>query len=549
MEKAQAYKNAWAFPLLNFSLIAGFLLPWLFTQWNRSVNGDVAWLSICAKRLTENTSLIDGCYDTNPPLSIWIYAPPVYLSNWTNIELHYAIYTCMFALIAFAFISTACILKKWSFVSQPEKSLFLASFIAATTILSSISFAERDHMIALIIVPFALTQLSITWKIDLPKYILYPVLLIGSILLLIKPHYGIIAVMLLIHRMISSRKISLWNDMDFIFLSVCTTTYMIVLLTWYQDFLNIMLPDIVTYYLPYNNPAKTYLELKKHALLFVCFGALLPFVANRSNENNKKFILATTMFICALTSLFVFFLQMKGFFYHLLPTFAFLAPGLSLVLMTALSKFFSANLSKNILAGIMIISVFSLAYWRAPLLPEYPTHEDYKNADLTRYIRDNCAAPCSFFITHENMEIVSQTAFYIDENYTTRFPGYWFIPMLKQRLDRIDVNIKEQSLQDKKRFSLYAGEDLSKGNPNLIMVLSTPPQGTTDKPFDYFSYFKEDPEFYKKSKQYIKTEEFSTDRGFYFQNTPYGYEYILTWNVYKPFNNPEDQSTGQTENE
>ncbi len=544
MARAQIEKRASAFPLIYFGLITAFLLPWVYTQWYRSVNGDVAWLSICAKRLTEGIPLIKGCYDTNPPLSVWIYAPPVYLSNLTGIELHYAAYLCMFTFIGFAVLSTALILKNWSFVTSPEKNLFLAAFIASTTILSSISFAERDHMIALILVPFVLTQLSITWKINLPKYLTYAVLIVGSTLLLVKPHYGLIAVMLLIHRMVAQKKLALWNDKDFLILSIATVTYMTVLLIWYQDFLDIMLSDIVTYYLPYNNPAKTHIEFKRHAILFLFFVSLLPFVIDKANP--KNFVFVSFTLCCAIISLFVFYIQMKGFFYHLLPTFAFLAPGVSLAVFACLKKNLPAKINERLISNLLVIVIFTIIYWRAPLLPDYPTHEDYKKADLTQYIEKNCGTPCRFFVTHENMEIVSQTAFYINGTYTTRFPGYWFIPLLEKKLKRVDINIKEQAIEDKKRFSRYAGEDLSEHKPNLVMVLSTPPEGTEDKPFDYFSYFSEDPKFKAASKKYKKTDEFKTDRGFYFQDTPYEYEYILTWNVFKPFNNIEDKNDGQT---
>ncbi len=520
-------------PLITGLILCAALLPWLVVQWNRSVNGNVAWLSICAQRWlnAQDTLFSDICYDTNPPLSILLYTPPAYLSALTGLEQYYAIYICVIILIALSVINVILILKKFSFFSLPEKLVIVSSYILSITLISSISFADKDHIISILVLPYALAQLSITWRLSIHKYAKYSSLILGTLAILIKPHYVLVSLLFLSHRAWLQKRWRLILDADSILIVAFPLIYAAILGIWFQDFLTVMLPDIVRYYLPYLNQPKTYSDLRNFSVWIIVALTLAALAIDKEKYKSDFLFLMT---FCALIGLLVYYMQMKGLDYQLLPVFQFLLPSLALGLHAALKKYLSKP--GEILIGLgVILSFVTYAYYRAPLRLNYPTHQDYKNSELAKYIEQNCGTPCSFMVTHENMEIASQIGFYIKGKYATRFPGYWFIPIMEGTPfpDKGTATISPEIQKERTRFAGYVAQDIKSFKPSLIMVLTTPAQGSTKSAFDYFDYFSLNPEFQKEVKNYKSIEEFSTDRSYFFRDTRHDYRYILTWKVYK----------------
>ena len=83
------------------------------------------------------------------------------------------------------------------------------------------------------------------------------------------------------------------------------------------------------------------------------------------------------------------------------------------------------------------------------------------------------------------------------------------------------------------RFAGYTAQDLERFAPNVMLILTSPAEGSDSPAFDYFDYFSQNPEFQKQAEKYEKIGIFKTDRAFYFRDTRYDYEHILTWDVYK----------------
>lgn len=445
-----------------------------------SVNSDVAWLSICAERLMNGGTLTDSCYDTNPPLSVLVYAPFIWLSQITSITIHHIIFWLTLAPIGFATLATYKLSK--------NKNLTVA-FLATITIIPSLYYAERDHFIAIMLLPFILLQFAITKKETINTSLKYSVLILGSLALLLKPHFGLIPIFMILHRMRYKRTLWVIKDADFIILAMSCISYLTVILLFYNDFITQILPDVLEFYLGYNNIDGTLKKLTIYGPLWAifCVGCTLY-----SKDYRLKLLVP-----CAGLCLLVFTIQMKGFTYHLLPFFALIFP----LIFSSIPK---------IKAPIILISIFAFSYIFSPLRPEYPTHHDYQNNEITDYINQNCTHPCSFYMLHENMDIVSQIAFYSGHTYATRFPAFWFQPQITKT--------------GKVRFSQYIAQDINKYNPALIFV----PKADNSL-LDFYSV---SPEFNKTISTYKKTDELTVDRAFFYKDTKYDFSYELTWDVY-----------------
>lgn len=518
--------------LLTITLMLVALIPWIAIQWNRSVNGNVAWLSLCAERWLAGSLLSEGCYDTNPPMSVLLYTPPVIFHSATGMEIYFAIYALTLALIVFSTSAIWITLKGDHTLVLAEKMLWTGAYLLAVTVLSSISFADKDHIIAIGLPPLLLLQRAITNAQPVPALTKYPALLFGSICLLVKPHYAIIPVALLLHRLIKQRKMTVIFNSDTLIMTGAVLAYTAALLLWFQDFLQVMLPDIIRYYLPYNNPVKTWADIKPLTAMtgLSLLGGYIVTIGDREKQN-----LLLTFNLAALGCLMVYAIQMKGLSYQLLPFYAFLVPSLALSVHAVLNFFLKSD---NLATSLMIVICIAGIYFRAPLRANYPSHEDYRNASLTKYLKENCEKPCSYLVTHENMEIVSQTAFYAGGTYATRFPGFWYIAMLEgtpfpgPAKERRNIE-SGLTRENRMRFAGYTAQDLERFAPNVMLILTSPAEGSDSPAFDYFDYFSQNPEFQKQAEKYEKIGIFKTDRAFYFRDTRYDYEHILTWDVYK----------------
>jgi len=498
------------------------------------VNGNVAWLSLCAQRWLsmKDVSLSEICYDSNPPLSILLYAPSHYLSSLTGSEEYYAIYASALTLIAVCCIIIFNIARNFSFFSPCERLLILACYILSVTITSSISFADKDHIIAILLLPFSLTQLSMTWRFHLHTALKYTALSLGSLAIMIKPHFIILPLLFLSHRAWTQKRWQVVFDPDSILLIAFSLLYAAVLIIFFQDFLTTVLPDIVLYYLPYNNEQKTYSDIGKIGIWIMAALTLAALTIEKEKKYKSQFLFL--LIAGAIIGLAVYYLQMKGLDYQLLPLFPFIFVSFALGIHNVINKYIP-KLSEPVICVAIILIGCSFAYYRTPLRANYPSHDDYKNSDLAKFIEQNCGNPCSFMITHENMEISSQIGFYVKGTYATRFPGYWFIPVMEGTAfpDKGNANLSPLLHKQRQHFASYVSDDLSKFKPSLIMVLTTPAQGSSKPAFDYFDYFSIEPKFKDLAENYHFVEQFSTDRGYFFRDTRHGYRYILTWDVYK----------------
>lgn len=517
-------------------------MPWAVIQTNSSVKDNIAWLSICAKRIMAGDSMSLSCYDTNPPLSIYLYAPPALLNDFTGFPIYYGVYLMAFLAIVLSCWASWKILQHLSFLDNDIRVIFVISQLVGTTLLTGLSYAERDHFMILGLIPFVLAQICITQKIKLPVFLLWLTLLVGAFAILLKPHYGLIPVVLLCHRLFVQKKLlRVLRDADFIALSISTLAYILFIALFHSDFITIILPDISAFY-PNQYVSGLVLPVVKIYGVFFLFiwGAFLFY--SKGQQENKKINFILLISFCGLLTVFLFFIQMKGFWYHRIPTYAFFSITVSLTLYILIKSILSGSKYSRLLKYLptfACFTVFAFAYIKQPPNPGFTTHQQYLNAPLSTFINENCVDPCSIFITYENMGIISQTMFYQNDLYATRLPVFWFFPRWNSS-DRTKMSTEQAAYFAKahKRFANMHLEDLKRYKPSLLMIMRNGPDTPKDVALDLFDFMKVEPEYETLLKDYKKSGEFSIDRRYYYKNTKYDIPYTITWDVYtKPIEN------------
>jgi hypothetical protein len=370
------------------------------------------------------------------------------------------------------------------------------------------------------LLPFLLMQLAITEDFQFTRWLKWPVLVLGTIAVLIKPHYGFIPLILLAHRVIKKRSLHFFKDDDFRSLAAGVLLYCAVLLVFFYDFLQQILPDSLTYYV----------ALKETWVPDV--GAMMIATALAGAIINKlvfakpqQFI--TGLFILSALCIVPFIAQGKGFFYHAIPALIPFLCGCGMML----QHFFETLMEKNhslrasFLASIMATVLFAGTLYKVlPPNAAYPTHTQYKEFALAKEI-EKCGPECRFFMFNDMTEMIHQLAVYTGGHFASRFPCFWFLPGLLQQEDGPE---KEASV---KKYAALAAEDFKNYDPELLIIGHFEIAG---KPFDFKKFFSSKNKDFKQAfKNYRLIKSIKVERKEYFSGTMYPPEKPVTYDIYK----------------
>lgn len=503
------------------------LTPWFMIQVPQSMNADVAWLVDCAGRILDGGKMSTDAYDNNPPLSLIVYMPPVLAHRLTGIPIEHAVfgYTLIFIILSCAAVHV--IASRLKLTDDPGICLLTAVYAIANTILAGLHYGQKDHYLLLGLFPFFLIQTGMILRPETKPPLRWPVSIVGSMATLIKPHFLIVPATLMAVRALKTGKpLQIVRDADFLSLLSGTAIYLLVILAFFPDFVTVILPDTVTLYLPMSEPAFRMQSLR-YGMLTV-FALLVAITAGEKGNNTM-----TLSLFClggALLSLAAYILQFKGFYHHLLPWTAFFASGLALFVYAHCARRLKNH---QILLYLLAATAVALALFRTPLKPDFPKAGDYKNFELTRRIRE-CGQDCTFFMYNENMAIMHQTALHSGLRFGSRFPSFWFMPVLADNIMKLDAGLpadltREQISALQRKYADFVAEDLHRYRPDILFICDKCDEGS---PFDFYTFSSASPRFADEWSRYGYDSTMTINRRDYYRDTSADFDHFLSYKVY-----------------
>lgn len=506
-------------PKLFAILLVLGLLPWFVIQIQLSLNGNITWLITAAERLLQGQSMAQGYYEVNPPLSVLYNIPPVLLGKLLPVPDHYLIFFYFLALIGLAAFVINQIARRWDFMTADQRLIMLAAFIIPNTIIATVSIGERDQIVLLGLLPFLMAQLSMTWGYRLPGRLFWPVMVFGAIAVLIKPHFGLLPTLLLLHRMVAQKRFfSIMRDADFLTLAIGTLSYVGIVWFFFPDYVTVIMPDVFALYASNKHYEYAVPQLLWHLYLF---GIFLGLEAAFSPLKGRQKLLLVLLYAGALAALVPFAVQMKAFYYHLIPAIVFFFCGFAL----SLHSYAEAYLKKMRFVGAgVVVALFVIAYINRPLLLEFPKHSDYRDFPLTQEIA-RCEEPCPVFMFNDNIEVMHPTFFYMGKQNASRFPTLWFLPNL------VEEPGSPEAMPYRRKYAEMVGEDLRTYQPKMLLIGQ---YWVVDnvKMFDFAEFFGVSPLFQEQWAHYVKDRRIEINRKPYFAGTELGEDFPLTYDVY-----------------
>ncbi len=460
------------------------LIPWALTYFNVAINVDIAFLGLSAQRLLDGDMMSTSYYDTNPPLSILLYTPAAFLTNALSIPLYITTTICSAFYLVISTLCTYALLKKLPWTQDTtQQHLILITYIFANTISVNHDFGQRDHILGMALFPFILAQILITLRIPFSGWSKWIPLMLGSITILLKPHYGIIPVAIFLCRMVQQRRFWIIKDTDFLCLSLTTLGYLAIIFIFFNDFITVILPDIILFYLGSIDEAVLNPSMKIGALaLGLIFAPLL--ITHKDNN------FPTIMGAIALLSVIAFFLQGKGFIYQYIPAKIFISVGIATLIYNLTTNIKSPLIPKGVVTLTVLCAAFIIINNQSIHLDKRPTHEEYKKLALTKLLNE-CETKCSFFMFNDKINIIQELSVYSAQPHASRFPVLWFLPYLmnSKNNDAMTPNEKEQLEFYKNKHLSFILDDLKRYEPETLLIMDT--NFSMKHPFDFITFTQE----------------------------------------------------------
>lgn len=495
-------------------LTAYALYTWLSLQHQASITADTLWLCEAANRMLSGEKMAQSYYDPNPPLSVILYIPPVLLAKTGLLSLQHAIIAYVVALLAGASFITYKFLRTAPGIEATTAMTATVALAIANTVMTSMSFTERDQIIGIWLVPFVLAQIAITKNWPVSRPLKHVALLIGAVLILVKPHHGLLPTLILLHRACAQKRISLWKDTDFIYLSCAVLLYVAGIALFFQDYTSTILPDVINLYLSSN---VRFVIFKSLYYAMLCISVLLiGLIAGKPSWLSQFFLVA------ALVSIIPFTVQMRGYHYHILPAVCFFWCGTSVWGKEFFQRYMSPHLAMIFVTAFMTIYAFSLT----PARIYAPTPKQYAEMPLAKILAD-CADPCPVFILNDHIEITHQNATYTGKPWASRFPSFWFIPGIY----RLEESDPEQFEAYRQKYALMMAEDLNRYKPARVLLGEFPLE---DEPFfDFVGFFSTNASFNAAWKHYRHTGAFTLNQNLYFPKSSFFKNRKVTYQIYE----------------
>lgn len=516
--------------IFGIPVLVGLLL-YIFFLSQLAFDPDLAILTSFAERMMQGHKFTDMYYEANPPLSIILYIPAVWITDLTGLPIYHAtfIYTT-FLLVISCGLSYA-LLSRLHNLDSDLRTLLILGYLILVVVVPAQDYGDRDHLCVLGVTLLVLLQLALLQGIRLPPPLQLAALILGVVFILIKPHYGLIPTVLIAYRFFKKDGFRVAIQPDFIALSSGVLIYAAVHVIFFMDYLQIVLPDAMKLYVG--------IRVFEANMFIVVFGVLLFVFLAIVNSTSKlaKEDVRLVNFLGAITFLLFlpYYVQGKGFDYHKIPSYVYL-------FLTFLAGFYvlaRAYMRSDIAKFLALITLIVLVYALRGIVPDSLTHKQFEELPLLATVNKYCPEPCNYLVLSDTSDENHRIANYGGHFHASRFTSMWFLGYIFYQDYLRDNNFPDRASQEEYDAVIYKymgmiEDDFKRMPPDIIIELRNL---ITYKDVTYTEFlFKHSPlirSIFENNYEIAETFEF--DRRLYYPGyaTPLERDPIGRYVVYK----------------
>ncbi len=156
-------------------------------------NCDNSWLFTVAERLLDGGKPYVDIIETNPPASFLIYLPGVALARFLGLPVEFVVSASVFVFGLLVILFAGMILRRADLLKPEQAGLLLNLACVGLIFMAGLSFAEREHLAALGVLPLLAVYAARAHGAPIRPRDALAAGLIGGLVIVIKPHFALAA--------------------------------------------------------------------------------------------------------------------------------------------------------------------------------------------------------------------------------------------------------------------------------------------------------------------------------------------------------------------
>lgn len=441
------------------------------------LSSDVQYLTHVADMLLSGGKYGIDFYETNPPMILYLYMPPLLLHKLTSIGLVTCLRFYVFVIAALSVMASFYYLKKLvhdTFLQTISFSLllFISLFLPAN------QFGQREHLYILLFTPYVFASACALSHIKLKNGISILTGLAAALGCCMKPYFLLPLILIELYFVYRQKGLFGWIRLETITILSVMILYLATTYYFYPTYFSIILPLVSQFYFEGIAQEWTLIFIFPHVLF--CVGVSAASIMTIRYSRYPELI--TVLVLTCIGTTLAFLVTRTMWFYHTLPALAYTS---------LLISFIIAELAEpvNLRSSMLFISAFLLALY-VPLLvfneytfgPEFQYEKQCKQ-DLINTLAAQPGKHSVICFSANTMTDCYPLINALGSQHQSRYPFFWWMR------GAITLSEQHQANDQIQRFMNQTAEDLIAHQTRWIVINTTMTRLVMGKDFNYFNYF------------------------------------------------------------
>lgn len=276
---------------------------------------DVSWLITLCERILGGARLYVDVVETNPPFTVWLYMPAVYLADFLGLTPEYVVRGYAYAVCLVGLGLAGFIIRRGRLPESPRLHALAPACLALLVIFPGNSFTQREIFGVALLLPLLALM---AWRATAnracePDWWLAIVAgLCGSVIVLVKPYYAVVVVAPALAIAWKKRSIKSLFSIEYWVICLVCIVYLASVFLFQPEFIYDIYPIL----------ADTYMQAKDCMGVVLKYGAayLVSFyILHLLRPGLRLTPLVTILVIASLAAIVPLVYQGKGWPYHAYP--------------------------------------------------------------------------------------------------------------------------------------------------------------------------------------------------------------------------------------
>lgn len=490
-------------PTLFLAFVAYYIQTKLFLA------GDVGYLIHAGSQLLAGASYGKDLFETNPPMILYLYLPPLFLAKALSISIATAVQIYVFS-IAVLSISCCFNLLKRIFAEQDSLMVYIMTYTLMCVFLFMPvnQFGQREHLLMMFMMPYLFAAVLEVRNKTINPWLAFSIGLFAGIGFAFKPYFLITLCLVEIYFIVAKRSLWGWIRIESVTIAAVLIAYLASIIIFQPEYIKLLLPFVANFY--FAGTKSPWIDILTHPLVDYCIFATAAFFLYYKYDRYRD--LSTVLVLALIGMILAFMIPRAPWYYHVMP-----ALGLSCLLLANYFGQVIVSWSKhNNTVAILIKEtcflaivfgfVFYIPIANSYFMAAYRMNEKIISPlnQIADYIQSKPAKQTIFCFSGDTTEDCFPLVYDSKSNYGTRYPFFWWLrgALKLEGYPESKKMLTGQLLNDKKELINHVAEDLTQNKVNLVFVNVRDIKCFVNKKFNMIAYLSENKKFRAAWKHY-----------------------------------------------